>query len=180
MKDIPIKDVETIELIKTTYNKEGNYRDLLFFLLAINTGLKINEILSLNIKDVKGKDSIIVKQCNLQIRKRIPLNEEIQELIKQVIVGKKNDNPLFTSVQGNRLDRTCVYKNFKDICDKLGLNEKFSISSLRKTFGYHYYQKYKDLSFLQWLFNQTTVNATMNYIDIYEDLNHRFNKEFNL
>ncbi|HIS54195.1 TPA: hypothetical protein IAA82_04485, partial [Candidatus Galligastranaerophilus gallistercoris] len=42
----------------------------------------------------------------------------------------------------------------------------FSPSSWRKTFGYHYYQKYKDLSYLQYLFSQQTINETIRYIQI--------------
>jgi len=33
---------------------------------------------------------------------------------------------------------------------------------------------------LQWLFNQTTVIATMQYIDVTENINNRFNLEFSL
>jgi len=178
-KDYPIKDIETINRIKDYYKELGNNRDLLFFLMSINTGLKFNEIIDLNVKDVKDKDFIVVEHCAEKIKKQIPLNDEIKELINIVIAGKKRSEPLFISGKGNRIDRTTVYRNFKEMCEDLGLGD-ISVSSLRKTFGYHYYKKYKDLSFLQWLFNQTTVLATMQYIDVTENINNRFNLEFSL
>ena len=178
-KDYPIKDIETINRIKNYYKELGNNRDLLFFLMSINTGLKFNEIIDLNVKDVKDRDFVVVEHCADRIRKQIPLNDEIKELINIVVAGKKKTDPLFISGKGNRIDRTTVYRNFKEMCEALNLGD-ISVSSLRKTFGYHYYKKYKDLSFLQWMFNQTTVLATMQYIDVTENINNRFNLEFSL
>ncbi len=177
-RDLPIKDIETIKLIKNHYKKKNDLRGLLFFLIAINTGLKINEILELDVKDVRGKDFIVVKHCLAGIKKRIPLNDEIKDLIERVTAKTKKDSPLFVSIRGKRLERTALYNQFKDVCRELGLDEDISIASLRKTFGYHYYQASKDLSFLQWLFNQSTVISTMEYIDVNENLSSRFNMQF--
>ena len=58
----PIKDIETINKIKEMYIKKNKKRDLLLFLLAINTGLKLNDLLNLNVKDVKEKEYIEIKQ----------------------------------------------------------------------------------------------------------------------
>ena len=57
--------------------------------MSINTGLKSNEIIDLDIKDVKDKDFLVVEHCADKIKKQIPLNKEIKELIEQVIAGKK-------------------------------------------------------------------------------------------
>jgi len=170
---LPIREKETIQLIKKYYVKEGNQRDLLFFLLCINTGLQANIILNLNIEDVDRKDYILHND------KKIPLNSEIQKLIKDITFGENKKTPLFKSALNKRIERTTVYRNFKNVCNELGL-KNISLSSLRKTFGYHYYQEFKDLSFLQWLFNQSTVIETMKYIGITENLSNRFNLEFRL
>ena len=180
VKDSPIKDRVIINLIKQYYFNKKDYRNLLFFLMSINTGLKINELLDLNVCDVKGKDFLIVRHCLAGIKKRIPLNDEIKDVISRVVKHSKKSDPLFISIRGKRLERTTLYNQFKDMCEELGLEDDISICSLRKTFGYHYYQKSKDLSFLQWLFNQSSVLSTMEYIGISENLSARFNPEFSL
>ena len=38
----------------------------------------------------------------------------------------------------------------------------------------HYYHKYKDLSYLQWLFNQTNINMALKFIDEDENMNLRY------
>ena len=175
----PIKDIETINKIKEMYIKKNKKRDLLLFLLAINTGLKLNDLLNLNVKDVKEKEYIEIKQelnnkdknkNNKQQKNEIPVNKTIQKLIKEITNKRKPKEPLFISNFGGRLDRTLVYKTFKEIINELNLKKdeksSYSPSSWRKTFGYHYYQKYKDLSFLQYLFSQQTINETIKYIEI--------------
>ena len=176
----PIKDIETINKIKEMYIKKNKKRDLLLFLLAINTGLKLNDLLNLNVKDVKEKEYIEIKQelnnkdknkNKKQQKNEIPVNKTIQKLIKEITNKRKPKEPLFISNFGGRLDRTLVYKTFKEIINESTLIKKeekkyFSPSSWRKTFGYHYYQKYKDLSYLQYLFSQQTINETIRYIQI--------------
>ena len=61
----PIKDKQTIKQIKEIYIKKNKKRDLLLFLLAINTGLKLNDLLNLNVKDVKEKEYLEIKQINI-------------------------------------------------------------------------------------------------------------------
>lgn len=188
----PIKDKQTIKQIKEIYIKKNKKRDLLLFLLAINTGLKLNDLLNLNVKDVKEKEYLEIKQINIinddnnnkennnnnnnkttrkQKINEIPINKTIQKLIKEITNKRKPKEPLFISNFGGRLDRTLVYKTFKEIINESTLIKKeekkyFSPSSWRKTFGYHYYQKYKDLSYLQYLFSQQTINETIRYIQI--------------
>ena len=41
--------------------------------------------------------------------------------------------------------------------------------SLRKTFGYHYYQKTNDIAILQDIFNHSDPAITLRYIGINED-----------
>ena len=59
-KSFPIKDIELIEKIKTTYKKNNNHRGLLAFVLSINTGLKITDLLNLKVGDVSNKDILSI------------------------------------------------------------------------------------------------------------------------
>lgn len=171
MKSLPIKNLEDIEKIKQKYRETKNYRDLLAFLLAINTGTKLVELLKLTVADIKAKKTFISKNSN---------NSEIQSLIKKLTINRKDKEPLFKTINGNFLDRIQVYRNFKEICKELNLKKEYSATSWRKTFGYHYYKQYGDLTFLQWKFNQSKVEDTLKFIDVDIDLNSRFHSEFKL
>ena len=167
-----IKEKGVLEQIKEYYRKKDNIRDLLLFTLAINTGLKLNELLELNVSDVKDKNCITIIQSGVE--KHIPLTGEIKDLISTLTSDMREDSPLFKSGLGRRIDRTTVYRNFKDACKEMDLDDDITLASLRKTFGYHYYKTYGDLSMLQWLFNQNSILDTMKYIGLNEDLSNRF------
>jgi len=139
------------------------------FTLSINTGLGLIELLNLKVKDVKGKHYLSIGK-----QRSMPLNNEIMQLIEEFTENKKSSELLFQNSRGNKLGRTAVFYAFKDICTELGLSDKYSPLSWRKTFAYHYYQKYKDISYLMWLFNQHAVNIALKFIDVEENMNLRF------
>ncbi len=177
-KVIPIKDEKVIKKIKDFYISNKNYRDLLFFLLAINTGLKLSFLLSLNISDVKEKESIRIVDEEKNINREIFFNEEIKSLIKKICINSRDNEPLFRSKRGFRLERTTAFRNFKRVCKDLMLETDISLQSLRKTFGFHYYQKTKDLLFLQNFFNQPSIAQTIDFIDLDRNLDCNFNLNF--
>lgn len=166
---LPIKSIEEINLIKDLYRKKKQLRELLMFTLSINTGIDLSRLLGLKINDVKEK-------CYLMIspQKSVPLNNELQELILEVCAEQDNSAPLFRNRRGGKVDRVTIFYSFKKICTELGLSKKYSVVSWRKTFAYHYYQKYKDLTYLQWLFNQTSVEQALNFIGEVENINLRY------
>lgn len=179
MKTAVIKDKKIIKKIKSEYRKRGLIRDLLLFVLTINTGVKLTELLKLKVCDIENKRELLIKETFTKIKKIFPLNEEIQELVKEYTKNRKAKEPLFISRFGKSIDRIQVFRNFKEICVELGI-EKYSVSSWRKTFGYHYYKKYGDLAILEWIFNQSTVSETLKFIDIDENINSRLNKGLSL
>ena len=56
----PIRDRETINLVKRILKEHGT-RDYLLFLMGINSGLRISDILKLKVKDVLNKNYIEIK-----------------------------------------------------------------------------------------------------------------------
>jgi len=173
---IPIKDIETIEHIKSLYQSEGDKKGLLLFTLAINTGVNLKDILDLNVGDVKGKQYLVIDG-----KKSIPLNDEIKTLILKICGKRRSNEPLSMMYKSNaRLNRVTVFRKFQTFCRDLALDKRITVASWRKTFGYFHYKKYRDLSFLQWYFNQNGVEVTMQYIGINENMNFRFGEGVNL
>lgn len=57
----PIRDKRKIELVKV-FLKKNDFRDYMLFLMGINSGLRISDILKLKVSDVRGKQYIEVKE----------------------------------------------------------------------------------------------------------------------
>lgn len=49
------------------------------------------------------------------------------------------------------------------------MEEKIGTHTLRKTFGYHHYEKFKDVVMLQKIFNHSSTEITLRYIGIEQD-----------
>lgn len=166
---LPIKDIEMIQKMKNLFLSKGEIRGYLLFVLSINTGIYLKDLLELKVRDVKNKQYLTVGK-----NKVVTLTDEIQEVIKKAINSCKLDAPLFQGKVGQQLDRTSAFYIFKVICTELGVQDKYSVLSWRKTFAYHYYQKYKDISYLMWLFNQHSIEQALNFIGEEENMNLRF------
>ena len=82
---------------------------------------------------------------------------------------EKDKEPLFLSHWKHRLDRVSAYYLIRNACENAGLQERIGTHSMRKTFGYHHYQQYKDVVLLQKIFNHSSPQITLSYIGIEQD-----------
>ena len=146
----PIKKLEDIQKIKKYLAKKP--RDALLFSFGINTGLRISDILSLDVRDVKGRDYIEIREKKTNKYKKFPLNRFLKEEIDLFVEGLLSEQPLF-------------YKATQAV----GVKERIGTHTLRKTFGYHHYKKYNDIVLLQKIFNHSSPSVTLRCIGIEQD-----------
>ena len=160
----PIRDVENIKKIEQILSKTP--RNLLFFTMGTNCGLRISDILGLDVKDVKDTSYIQIVEKKTGKFKKFPINAKLKPMLKDFTKGKKMTEPLFTTKFKNRLERVAAYKIINAACKEAGLEERVGTHTLRKTFGYHHYQKFKDVVMLQKIFNHYSPEITLRYIGI--------------
>ena len=98
--------------------------------------------------------------------KKFPINAKLKLMLKDFTKGKKMTKPLFITKFKNRLERVAAYKIINAACKEAGLEERVGTHTLRKTFGYHHYQKFKDVVMLQKIFNHYSPEITLRYIGI--------------
>lgn len=83
----------------------------------------------------------------------------------------RQDEYLLASRTGGKskpISRVMAYNILNDVGRMVGIDE-IGTHTLRKTFGYHFYQKYKDVALLQELFNHSAPSVTLRYIGINQD-----------
>ncbi|WP_160679938.1 tyrosine-type recombinase/integrase [Clostridium sp. C8-1-8] len=162
----PIKDTNLISALKSELIK-GGYKNYLLFDIAINTGLKIIDILNLTVWDVKNKSQIEVKEVGTGRPLKYAMSPEINKEIQEFIVGMSAGELLFPTKKGgkNPITNKYAHKCLNEISQKIGL-DNIGTHTLRKTFGYHHYIKHHDIAFLQNLFGHSTPDMTLRYIGI--------------
>ena len=165
----PIRDMNRIEAMKK-YLKEKSDRNYILFVLGINSGLRISDILNLRVRDVKNKMTFVIIEKKTDKRKEIQMTPVLRREIRKYVEDKENDEYLFRSREGinKPISRSMAYKILRDAAEYVGL-EGIGTHTLRKTFGYHFYQKYKDVVMLMDLFNHTEEKTTLRYIGVTQD-----------
>lgn len=167
----PIREKNDIRKIKSVLLK-SNYRDYLFFEVGINTGLRVSDILKLKVSDIKGKYYIELKEQKTGKLKKFRMNSVLRAELENYIVTKNDDNYLFESLRtsGNPLERTRAYCILNRAAKVAGLKMKIGTHTMRKTFGFHFYQQTKDIALLQVLFNHSSPSVTLRYIGINQNI----------
>lgn len=166
----PIRNKETVDAVKRVLRENGT-RDLLLFLMGINTGLRVSDLLNLKIQDVRGKDFVQIREKKTNKTKRFPLPRGMKIFIGEYI---RNHPPywyLFRSRKNcNRpISRVQAYRIITNACNLIGL-EHVGTHTLRKTFGYHFYKQTKDIAMLQKILNHSSQDITLRYIGVTQEV----------
>lgn len=164
----PIKSKKDIKAVEQ-YLKEHNERDYVLWVLGVNSGLRVSDIVGLNVSDVVDKTHITIIEKKTQKRKSFYINDKLKRVLKLFIKDRDFDEPLFLGRQGKRLNQRQVYRFLIATCQALGIKAKVSTHTMRRTFGYHHYQQYKDAVILQKIFNHSSQRITLMYIGVEQD-----------
>lgn len=172
----PLRTSEEIEKMKFAIErgngafpkrKELAERDLLLFLIGINTGLRVSDIIKLKVNDVK-QDTFYIAEGKTDKKREINvsmLRDEIDHFIKD----KEGEGYLFKSQRGNNhITTTQAYRVLTNAADYIDRDD-IGTHTMRKTFGYHHYKKFKDVALLQEIFNHEAPSVTRRYIGIRQD-----------
>lgn len=127
-------------------------RNRMIVLVGINTGLRMSDILRLKVGQVRGKDRVMIMEQKTGKKRRY----------------RGANEPLFCSGRGGALTVNGVYRVFQTAGEYLERDD-IGTHTLRKTFGYHYYQKTRDIAGLMMIFNHSSEQVTKRYIGIERD-----------
>ena len=170
----PIRDLEKLEEIKEELKKNGT-RDYLMFLTGINSGMRVSDIVKLNVNDVRNsngtmKEHISVIEKKTKKLKKFPLCNGLLVEMEKYIKNMEQGEYLFKSRKGKNkpITTTQAYRIIVNAGEKVGI-KNIGTHTMRKSFGYHHYQQFKDVALLQNIFNHYSPSTTLRYIGINQD-----------
>jgi len=172
----PIRDRKKIEAIKKLL-RGSNLRDYVLFTFGINSGLRVSDLLKLQVVDVRDekgriKDRVTLREKKTRKSKTFPFSETVVKALKEYLVDKDlvNSSALFPSRKGGGpITRQQAYRILNDAAKAVGLKDKIGTHTLRKTFGYHAYMTGVDITRIQALMNHSSPRETLRYIGITQD-----------
>ena len=153
------------------YLKGQSLRNYLLFVLGINSGLRISDLLNLQVEDVLNKDRITLKEKKTGKTKDFPISDICKKAIAEYVKSEnRTAGALFPSRKGGKpISRVQAYLIISGAAKAVGINESVAVHGMRKTFGYWAYQAGIDVTRIQQLLNHSSPGITLRYIGITKD-----------
>ena len=179
----PIRDKKKIAQIKNLLRGQRRFRDLLLFVIGINSALRISDILQLQVGHFLDEKKKIRKRFWIKEKKRhkrheVVINTSMKDALLEYfsvypqIMEEKSNYVFFNPKKDNFLHpikRGQAWKFISSICKQVGLPGNFGTHSLRKTWGYHARMSGVDLALIMYKLNHESIAYTKRYIGITDD-----------
>ncbi len=150
-------------------------RDKAMLEFAYATGMRVTEIISLNIEDVNLEESYVV--CKTGSRQRnIPLGTLSSKALKDYIETArpyliKDDSvkSLFVNINGKRLTRQGFWKIVKFYKEQAHITKEITPHVLRHSFATHLLQNGADLKAIQTMLGHSDISSTQVYMQFQDE-----------
>ena len=148
------------------------YRDKAMLEVMYATGIRVTELIELNISDVNLEQGII--KCNYSKKSRsIPLYPAALRALETYILDIRSsmlaipDEPaLFVNVNGSRISRQGFWKILKYYQASAHIEKEITPHTLRHSFAVHLLENGADLSSLQELMGHSDISSTQMYTQL--------------
>ena len=162
------KDIKAISKLT-----ENNPRNHLLFIMSVNNGIRVGDVLKLKVKDVRGMkvgDTLTIKESKTGKNNILLVNKTVFKALKNYLEKAKPDNEdyLCPSRKGNsHIGTQRVSKLVKKWTKMVNLKGNYGAHTLRKTFGYIQRTVYGvGFEILCKRYNHSSPSITMRYLGI--------------
>ena len=150
-------------------------RDKAMLEVAYATGMRVTEIISLNVDDIDLENSsVMCKNGNKQ--RIIPLGKmslkAVTEYIKTArpnLIKEENEKALFVNINGRRLTRQGFWKIIKYYKEQAHITTEITPHVLRHSFATHLLQNGADLKAIQTMLGHSDISSTQVYMQFQDD-----------
>lgn len=158
-----------IELLisQTNIKTEKGARDKAMIQLIYSAGLRVTEILDLNIDDL-NIESGLLKLRQDSMSRILPLDKlainSLVNYLEQYRTNSNSDEPLFTNLQGDKLTRQGIWKIFKQYNKMAGINKDITPHILRHSFAIHMLNNGVSLTKIQKMMGHSDLSTIQSYL----------------
>lgn len=125
-------------------------RDRVIFELLITSGMRISELVQLNVEDVDIQErSVIIRKSKGKRERIVHFSEECKFLLMEFIGNSPREAPLFLNYKKTRISRRKASEIIRKIGRLIQLNRSFSPHVCRHTFATRMLKKGAELTFVQ-------------------------------
>ncbi len=157
-------------------DSEFGIRDKAILELMYGSGLKIGEIVNLNVEDIDLENEFIrcIKSGNSE--RFVPINDHSIESIKYyldysryILLDDSESNALFLNRFGNRISRQSIWKSIKSYGIKAGIEKNIDATMLRHSFAIHMLKNGMTVDQIKKILGHVDISTTQIYREQIDD-----------
>ena len=145
------------------------YRDKAMLELLYATGIRVSELISLNLSDLNLSAGVV--RCVSHDKERfIPLYpaaihalSEYLEFVRPQMIARDDEQSLFVNVSGERMSRQGFWKIIKSYQVKAHIEKDITPHTLRHSFAAHLLENGADLRSIQEMLGHADISSTQIY-----------------
>ncbi len=156
-------------------------RDKAIFEVLYGTGMKVSELIEMNVEDVDLEIDYIY--CNLEKNARvIPLSNITKEYLEKYMKHARcelacyDENALFVNSFGKRFTRQGLWKLIKKYANKANIDKNINPTMLRHSFAIHILNKGANIAVVSKILGNSNLSSLQSYL---EHLDKNIRKEIN-
>ena len=151
---------------------EKGFRDHAMLELLYATGIRVSELIGLNVNDVNLSAGFI--RCQSKGKERIvPLYpaavKALEDYVKDIrprIVANEEEQALFVNMNGERMSRQGFWKIIKYYQEKAEIDKDITPHTLRHSFAVHLLENGADLRSIQEMLGHADISSTQIYTHV--------------
>lgn len=148
------------------------FRDKAMLELLYATGIRVSELIDLNVEDVNLEESTVC--CHGKVKDRyIPLYpaavtalDDYLVLVRPQMVGDSDETALFVNVSGERMSRQGFWKIVKFYAKKARIEKDITPHTLRHSFAAHLVENGADIHAIQEMLGHADISSTHVYSNL--------------
>ncbi len=176
-KDWKIRRLKEEQQILATFNAEHVHRLVhwkpigrnqtrahTIAMVALDTGMRISELLSLTRQDVDLDNLVLLVHGKGNKQRLVPVSVELRKTLYRHLAKHQNAR-LFTTRSGSALTVRNSERDFKVMCGQAGIvGVRASWHTLRHSFAVNYLRKGGNLYYLQRILGHSSISTTERYL----------------
>lgn len=177
----PIRKLEDVKRMYHQLLETATPREAECWIIGCNLALRAGDLLKLRFDQIDADYVTIIEQKTGK-RKQFPVTKVVRDAVERLRIYYEGCNPyktkefkaeyLFQATSRRVYHLTqplCIQwlgRKLKEAANELELGYNVNTHSMRKTWGYHAYERGEDIFYLQAMFNHACQKTTLRYIGI--------------
>lgn len=165
--DSKLPNVLSKQDVKALFDVTVNIKHKAMLMTIYSAGLRLNELVSLRLRDIDSKRMVITVRAGKGKKDReVMLSEALLPVLRSYVKQHKPKIFVFEGQEGGAYSARSVQQVLKSALREAGIRQKASVHTLRHSFATHLLESGTDIRFIQEFLGHQSIKTTELYTHV--------------